>query len=100
MTTKLRKAVMKRSKLRNILNKEKTIAVMMSQYKKQRNVCTSILQKAKRDYYINLNPTYVSYNKQFWKACFSEKVFSTETITLVDKNVIDEDDKKSFRNVQ
>ena len=96
MTTKLRKAVMTRSKLRNILNKDKNIAAI-SAYKRQRNLCTSLFRKAKRDYYSNLNPTCVSDNKTFWKTVkplFSEKVFSSETITLVDKNVIYEEDNK------
>ena len=95
MTTKLRKAV-RRSKLRNILNKDKNIAAI-SAYKRQRNLCTSHFRKAKRDYYSNLNPTCVSDNKKFWKTVkplFSEKGFSSETITLVDKNVIYEEDKK------
>ena len=96
MTTKLRKAVIRRSKLRNILNKDKNIAAI-SAYKRQRNLCTSLFRKAKRDYYSNLNPTCVSDNKTLWKTVkplFSEKVFSEETITLVDKNVIYEEDNK------
>ena len=68
MTSKLRKAIMKRSKLRNILNKDKTTAAM-SVYKKPGNVCTSLLRKAKHEYYYysNLNPKCVSDNKKFWK---------------------------------
>ena len=87
---------MRRSKLRNILNKDKNIAAI-SAYKRQRNLCTSLFRKAKSDYYSNLNPKCVSDNKKFWKTVkplFSEKIFSSETITLVDKNVIYEEDNK------
>ena len=51
----LRKAIMRRSKLRNRYNKLKTMEANVA-YKRQRNMCTSLLKKAKRIYYGSLNP--------------------------------------------
>lgn len=95
MTTELRKAVMNRSKLRNVLNREKTEDAN-SAYKKQRNLCTNLFRKAKKGYYGQLNPSCVTDNRKFWKTVkplFSEKKLSNETITIVSNNVIYEDDK-------
>ena len=64
MTKELRKAVMLRSKLRNIFNKNKTDANNAS-YKKQRNVCTNLFRIAKSHYYSNLNPYNITDNKKF-----------------------------------
>ena len=64
MTKDLRRAIMLRSKLQNKLNKNKTLETDLA-YKKQRNLCTSLLKKAKAKYYANLNPNIVSDNKIF-----------------------------------
>ena len=86
----IRKAIMLRSHLLNIFYKEKTNSARDA-YKKQRNICTTLFRKAKSDYYSNLNPTNVTDNKKFWKSVkplFSEKVVSSENITLVENNAI------------
>ena len=44
MTKELRKAIMQRSKLRNILNRLKTPEAN-ADYKRQRNYCTSLLRR-------------------------------------------------------
>ena len=83
-----------RSKLKNIYNKKKTLASYIA-YKKQRNNCTNLFRKAKRDFYNNLNPSLISDNKKFWKTVkpfFSDKKLSGESITLVDNNNIIYDD--------
>ena len=49
----LSKAMMLRTKLRNKFLKQKTTETR-SGYNKQRNVCVSILRKAKRSYFENL----------------------------------------------
>ena len=86
MTKDLRKAIMKRSKLRNKFNKSKTLEAHTA-YKKQRNICTSLLKKAKREYYANLNPSVITDNKTFWKTIkplLSENTTASQSITLVD----------------
>ena len=35
-------------------------------YKRQRNLCTSLIRKGKRTYYNNLDTKNVSDNKKFW----------------------------------
>ena len=82
MTKDLRKAIMLRSKLKNKLFKEKTATCRVA-YKKQRNKCTSLVRKAKKDYYSNLKPNSVTDNKTFWKnvkPLFSDKKISCENI--------------------
>ena len=50
----LNKATMQRSRLRNEYLKDKTRTARIA-YKKQRNVCVSILRKSKKRYYQNLD---------------------------------------------
>ena len=50
----LNKVVIQRSRLRNEYLKDKTNAARIA-YKKQRNVCVSILRKSKKSYYENLD---------------------------------------------
>ena len=86
MTKELRKAVMIRSKLRSDFNKIKTKSTE-SAYKKQRNLCTYLFRKAKRDYYSTLEPSNVTDNKRFWrmvKPLFSDKCLSNESIPIVE----------------
>ena len=94
MTKKLRKEVMQRSKLKNIYNREKSNASNKA-YKRQRNRCTKLFREAKKVYYGNLNPSFISDNKKFWntvKPFFSDKKVSNENITLVDNNEIISED--------
>ena len=97
MTKQLRKAIMLRSKLHNNFYKDRTMQSHIA-YKRQRNVCTSLLKKIKRDYYGNLKPEIISDNKQFWKVVkpfFSDKVVTSESISLIDnKGEICEDDEE------
>ena len=58
MNKELRKAIMLRSKFRNKFNRLKTESAKI-EYNKQRNLCTSLLRKAKRQYYSNLDPSCV-----------------------------------------
>ena len=67
-------------------------------YNRQRNVCSYLVRKAKRDYYKNLKPSSISDTKSFWKTVkpfLSDKVKSTESITLFEKNVISHDDQSN-----
>ena len=64
MNKELRKAIMHRSKLRNICNKTKTEENLIA-YKKQRNKCVKLLRKRKRDYFRNLDPKDITDNRKF-----------------------------------
>ena len=76
VTKDLRKACMLRSRLRNKFIETKTRPAEVA-YKKQRNICTQICRKAKKDYYGNLKTSSIMDNKTFWrtaKPLFSDKV--------------------------
>ena len=53
VTTELRKAIMKRSKLRNDFLKDRNDD-SQSAYRKQRNLCETLLRKATKQYFSNL----------------------------------------------
>ena len=53
MTKELRKAIMKRSQLKNTYNKNHNY-VNWYLYKKQRNFCVSLLRKTKKNYFKNV----------------------------------------------
>ena len=95
MTKDLRKAIMHRSKLRNKMNRLKTVEAF-DEYRKQRNYCTSLLRKAKRSYFMKLNPSDIADNKKFWKSVkplFSEKLARTSgKIKLLENGVIHDED--------
>ena len=94
MNKELRKAIMQRSKLRNILNRLKTPEAN-ADYKRQRNYCTSLLRRTKRDFFEKLNPNAISDNKMFWKIVkplFSDKVAITPKITLCENDEIHDND--------
>ena len=94
ITKELRKEHMKRSRLRNKYLKEKSDESARA-YKIQRNKCVSLLKKAKKAHYKNLNPASICDNKSFWrtvKPLFSENAASTDNITLVENEVIVNDD--------
>ena len=91
MNKTLVKAIMVRSKLRNVFLKNKT-EENRSNYSKQRSLCLTLLQKSKKEYFGNLNEKNLCDNKKFWsvvKLLLSNKVVSNEKIILV------ENDKKS-----
>ena len=88
ITKELRKAIMHRTKLRNIFLRNKTESSRIN-YNKQRNKCVSILKKAKREYFNNLNMAKITDNKKFWgtvKPLFSGKIKSKNKITLFENN--------------
>ena len=60
-------------------------------YTKQRNYCVSLLTKSKREYYSNLDVKNITENKTFRKTVkpfLSDKVTSTQKITLIDNDKI------------
>ena len=72
---------MLKTKLRNKFLKQKTIETR-SGYNKQRNICVSIFRKAKRSYFENLHIKNLSDILGHCKTTFSNKVRSSDYITL------------------
>ena len=69
----LRKAIMKRSQLKNKANKTRNATDILN-YKKQRNYVVKLNNQCKKDHFDRLNP--VKDSKPFWKSCkpyFSNK---------------------------
>ena len=86
----LSKAIMLKTKLRNKFLKQKTTETR-SGYNKQRNICVSILRKAKRSYFENLDIKNLSDNRKFWgtvKPLFSNKVRSNDYITFNENDLL------------
>ena len=61
-----RKEIMKRTRFRNQVLKNRTDE-NKSSYTKERNYCVSLLRKTKTQYYSNLHEKNVTDNKAFWK---------------------------------
>ena len=64
MTKTIRKAIMIRSRLKNRFHQTKSDE-NWTLYKTQRNFCTKLLRKAKKDYFSKVNPKLASRNKNF-----------------------------------
>ena len=62
----LPKAITKRSRLKNLLNKQRTHENWVN-YKMQRNQCVNLLRKTKKNYFTNLNIKDITDSKTFWK---------------------------------
>ena len=76
MTKYLYKAIMKSSRLKKMFLRDKT-DISKEEYKKQKNLCVSLLKKAKKDHFANLDLKSVTDNKKFRqtvKPLFSNKV--------------------------
>ena len=79
---------MKRSQLRNVFLKKKTLESQVA-YNTQRNYFTSLLRKEKRSYFENIDTSKISEKKIFWKTMkpmFSNKSVNRERITLVKRS--------------
>ena len=88
MTKALRKAIMTRSRLKNIYLKSRNEENWVN-YKTKRNLCTNLLRRTKQKYFWNLNMKDLHDNKRFWKKIkpfFSGKGLQTNNITLKDNN--------------
>ena len=82
--------MMLRTKLRNKFLKQKTTETR-SAYNKQRNIYVSILRKAKRSYFENLDIKNLGDNRKFWgtvEPLFSNKVRSNDYITLNENDLL------------
>ena len=68
-----------------------------AKYNKQRNICVSLIKKAKRNYYENLDLKDINDNKKFWatvKPLFSNKIKSAENIYLDESGEIIRNEKE------
>ena len=77
---------MLRSKLRNQYLKCKSEEAK-ARFKIQRNLCVTLLRKARRNYYENLELGRVNDSKKFWNAVkpvFGNKVTIRSNITLIE----------------
>ena len=96
MNKSLSKAIVLKSKFRNIFLKSRTEENRRN-YSKQRNLCVALLRKSKREYFGNEKK--ICDNKKFWsvvKALLSNiKVVSNEKITLIENDYIVENDEKT-----
>ena len=95
MTKALRKAIMHRSKLKNIFHKTRA-KEDWNNYKKQRNFCVNLLRNTKKDYFQKLNIKDLTDNKKFWKTIkpfFSNKGLNSNKLMLREKDVVVADEK-------
>ena len=95
MTKALKKAMMNRTRLKNIANKTKR-PEDIDRYKAQRNLVVKLNRKEKRNFFVNLDPVTVGKEKSFWKTfkpLFSEKSSNgCQKIILVENEVIIDDE--------
>ena len=88
ITKQLRKAIMRRSRLKNIYNKTRS-PENWDNYKKQRNFCVDLLRKTKRSYFEQINVKNISDNKKFWntiKTFFSNKGLNSNKLMLTEND--------------
>ena len=90
VTKQLTKTIMKRSKSYKDFLKDRNDA-SQSAYKKQSNLCVTLLRKAKKQYFSNLEPKLITDNKKFWKSVkplFSDKITVTKIIILIENGEV------------
>ena len=94
-TKTLKKTIMIRSKLKNRFHKTRSDENWLL-YKTQRNLCTNLLRKTKKDYFSKVNPKLLSGNKNFWriiKPYFSETTKGNK-IMILEKHCAVSDDRR------
>ena len=99
MNKNLSKAIMLRTKLRNIFLINRTEEIK-KRYSKHRNLCVPLLRKSTTEYFNNLNEKNVCDNKKFWRAVkplLSNKIISNEKITIVEGDIIIRSDKETAK---
>ena len=99
MNKTLSKALIHRTKFRNKYLRNKTDK-NKRKYTKNQSYCVSLLRKSKREYYSNLDVKNITDNKVFWKTVKlfqSNKVTSTQRITLIENDKIVKNDNDTAR---
>ena len=95
MTKTLRKAIMRRSALKNKFYKCNSFQEENA-FKKQRHFCNRLYKREKRKYFNSLNLKDITDSKLFWKTVkpfLSKKGNLQKQITLIEDNNISSDDK-------
>ena len=90
----LRKAIMMRSIMKNSYLKNKT-DLNRSNYKKQRNLCTILFRKTKKEYFLKFDIIKISDSKIFWKTIkhfFSDKGLNCNKMMLSENDQIISDE--------
>ena len=95
MNKQLCKAIMTRSRLKNIYTKSPS-SENERKYKNQRNYCVNLLRKSKKKYYNQLDITKLKDTKSFWehtKPLFCEKHKKRSKITLIENDTVYSEDR-------
>ena len=88
MSETFRKAIMKRSKLRNTFSKKRP-SENWQNYKRQRNICSNILKSTKKTFFEAQNTNEITDNRTYWKTVkpfFTDKYKTTNNIILTAKD--------------
>ena len=96
MSKALRKAIMRRSALKNRYYRDR-LPESEKAFKKQRNYTARLLKKEKKKYFSSINMKNYTDNKKFWntvKHVFSNNNGSSQKITLVDDGKIISNDEE------
>ena len=99
MNKNLSKAIVLKTKLRNIFLKNRTNK-NKGRYTKQRNLYATLLRKSKREYFFNLNKKNVRDNKKFLKVVkplLSNKIILNEKITIVESDKVIRGDNETAK---
>ena len=99
MTKALRKAIMHRSRLKNIQERHPSYLNKLN-YNRQRNRCLSMLRTTRKRFYESLDEKRVTDNKKFWKTIkpfFSNKGPDSEKISLIENEDLIRDDKETAK---
>ena len=86
----VKKGCNEKIKIRNDFLRDRNDA-SQSAYRKQRNLCVTLLRKAKKQYFLSLEPKLITHNKKFWKSVkplFSDKTTAKEIIKLTENGEI------------
>eukprot|EP00794_Sanderia_malayensis_P018339 gene18339-20183_t len=96
MNKELRKAIMRRSQLKNIANKTNK-KEDIKRYREQRNVVVRMNKNAKREYYRSIQAKSIENDKKFWKTIkplFSNVNPMSEKINLIENGKILSNDEE------
>ena len=96
MSKTLRKAIIKRSNLRNTFNKKRS-SENCQNFKRQRNICSNILRTTKKTFFETLDINEITDNRKFWetaKPFFTDKCKTSNNIISTEKNETLNDNKR------
>ena len=99
MNKSLSKAIMSRTRLKNIFLQNRTKENKIN-YNKQRNLCVTLLEISEREYYQSLCVENICHNEKFWKvvkSLLSNKIMSNENIKVVEGTKISKSDKETAK---